>query len=146
MNYKKSELEFHAIATNTTPSIPMAEANVHAGFPNPIDDAYMSPPIDLNKELVKNPASSYIVRVIGDSMIEEGIDEGDLLIVDRSVFATEKDIVVCMIDGEFALKHIVRHEGKLLLKAGNRKYKSILVNNPGDLRIFGVVQWVLKHK
>lgn len=143
---KKPQLKFYAIASNTVPTIPMAAANVHAGFPNPIDDAYMSQPIDLNKELIKNPATSYIVKVIGDSMEGEGIDEGDLLIVDRSLFPTEKDIAVCMIDGEFALKRIVQRNGQVFLISGNPNYKPIRVENMAHLRVFGVVQWVMKKK
>lgn len=148
MSIKKplTQLEFYSITTDSAPCISITEANVHAGFPNPVDDAYLSQPIDLNKELVKNPSTSYIVKVAGDSMIEEGIDEGDLLIVDRSMFPTEKNISVCMIDGEFALKHILQHNGKLLLTAGNHKYEPIVIHNPNDLKVFGVVQWVLKRK
>ncbi|MCQ2132853.1 MAG: translesion error-prone DNA polymerase V autoproteolytic subunit [Bacteroidaceae bacterium] len=143
---KKPQLEFYPIATDTRPTVPMAEVNVHAGFPCPVDDAYMSQPIDLNKELIRNPASSYIVRVAGDSMIDEGIAEGDLLVVDRSILPTEQNVTVCMVDGEFALKRIVQRDGKVLLMPGNAKYAPIEVANPSELRIFGVVVWVMKRK
>ncbi len=76
----------------------------------------------------------------------EGIDEGDLLIVDRSLFPTEKDIAVCMIDGEFALKRIVQRNGQVFLISGNPNYKPIRVENMAHLRVFGVVQWVMKKK
>lgn len=142
----KPQLEFYSIASDTQPTIQMAEVDVHAGFPCPIDDAYMSQPIDLNKELIKNPASSYIVRVAGDSMTDEGIDEGDLLVVDRSILPTEKNITVYMIDGEFALKRIVQKDGRILLMPGNAKYSPIEVANPSELRIFGVVTWIMKRK
>ncbi len=106
----------------------------------------MSQPIDLNKELIKNPASTYLVRVEGDSMIDEGVDSGDLLVVDRSLFPTEKSLSVVMYDGEFALKRIVQKDGHLYLYAGNQKYKPIPVRNTEELRIFGVVVWVMKKK
>ena len=124
----------------------MADVPVHAGFPCPVDDAYMQQPIDLNKELVKHPASSYLVRVVGDSMIDEGIEEGDLLVVDRSLFPSEKTLSICMFQGEFALKRIVQSNGRMLLMSGNPKYKPIEVTNPEELRVFGVVTWVMKKK
>lgn len=139
-------LQFLALATDTQPSITMAETNVHAGFPCPVDDAYMSQPIDLNKELVKHPASSYLVRVIGDSMIDEGVEEGDLLVVDRSLLPTEKTLSVIMYKGEFALKRIVQKDGNVYLMPGNPKYPSIQVNETEELRVFGVVTWVMKKK
>ena len=139
-------LEFYSIATDTEPCVPVMESRVHAGFPCPVDDAYMSQPIDLNKELIKNPATSYIVRVIGDSMIDEGIDEGDLLVVDRSLYPAEKNITVCMVDGEFALKRIIQKDGQIYLKSGNPKYEPIHVQNPDKLQVFGVVRWVMKKK
>lgn len=145
-NKKHPELVFYSIAKDTQPTIPVADIPVHAGFPCPVEDAYMSQPIDLNKELIKHPASSYLVRVVGDSMIEEGIDKGDLLIVDRSIFPTEKNISVIMYEGEFALKRVVQSEGKILLMPGNQKYQPIEVSSPEELRVFGVVAWVIKKK
>lgn len=145
-NTIKNKLTFYSLATDTQPSVPIADVPVHAGFPCPVDDAYMSQPIDLNKELIKNPASTYLVRVEGDSMIDEGVDSGDLLVVDRSLFPTEKSLSVVMYDGEFALKRIVQKDGQLYLYAGNQKYKPILVRNTEELRVFGVVVWVMKKK
>lgn len=145
-NTIKNKLTFYSLATDTQPSVPVAEVPVHAGFPCPVDDAYMSQPIDLNKELIKNPASTYLVRVEGDSMIDEGVDSGDLLVVDRSLFPTEKSLSVVMYDGEFALKRIVQKDGQLYLYAGNQKYEPILVRNTEELRVFGVVVWVMKKK
>ena len=122
------------------------DATVHAGFPSPVQEAYQSQPIDLNKELVKHPATTFIVKVVGDSMIDEGIDDGDMLIVDRDAFPTESNIAVCIVEGEFALKRIVQRKGKVYLMPGNENYPPIEVTNPEDLRVWGVVQWVLKKK
>ncbi len=146
MPKSKPTLQFLTLATDTQPSIAMAETNVHAGFPCPVDDAYMSQPIDLNKELVKHPASSYLVRVIGDSMIDEGVEEGDLLVVDRSLLPTDKTLSVIMYKGEFALKRIVQKDGNVYLMPGNTKYPPIQVNETEELRVFGVVTWVMKKK
>lgn len=146
MKRKKQELEFFTLTSESQPVIPMAEIAVHAGFPCPVDDAYMSQPIDLNKELIAHPASSYIVRVTGNSMIEEGIDEGDILVVDRSLLPTERHISVVMYDGEFALKRIIQRDGKVILMPGNPEYPPIEVAEGSDLRVFGVVAWVMKRK
>ena len=143
---KQPPFEFYPLATDTKPSVRMAEVPVHAGFPCPVDDAYMQQPIDLNAELIKHPAASYIVRVVGDSMIDEGVEEGDLLVVDREMYPTEQNLTICMYNGEFALKRIVQQDGKVLLMSGNKKYKPIEVSNPNDLSIFGVVTWVMKKK
>lgn len=143
---KQSPFEFYPLATDTKPSVPVVEGSVHAGFPCPVDDAYLQQPIDLNKELIKHAASSYLIRVVGDSMIDEGIEEGDLLVVDRALLPTEKNLSICMYNGEFALKRIVQQEGKVLLMSGNKKYKPIEVSNPSELSIFGVVTWVIKKK
>lgn len=144
---KKPQLQFFPIASGTDSHVMLLdEAVVHAGFPSPVEDAYMSQPIDLNKELVDHPATTFIVKVIGDSMIDEGIDQGDMLIVDRSLFPTERNIAVCMFDGEFALKRIVQRDGKVFLVSGNAQYPPIEIPHPDTLRVWGVVRWVLKRK
>lgn len=138
---------FSPIATDSPLRVQFLEdAFVHAGFPSPVEDAYMSQPIDLNRELVSHPATTYIMRAIGDSMIDEGIDEGDMIVVDRSLYATERNISVCMYEGEFALKRIVQREGRVFLHSGNPAYPPIEVSNPNELRVWGVVTWVMKKK
>lgn len=146
-NAPKPQLEFYSVVTESDTRVQLIEeALVHAGFPSPVDDAYMSQPIDLNKELVDHPATTFIVKVVGDSMIDEGIDQGDMLVVDRSLFPTEQSIAVCMYEGEFALKRIVQREGRVFLMSGNKEYPPIEVPNSDDLRVWGVVRWVMKRK
>lgn len=146
-NAPKPQLEFYSVVTESDSRVQLIEeALVHAGFPSPVDDAYMSQPIDLNKELVDHPATTFIVKVVGDSMIDEGIDQGDMLVVDRSLFPTEQSIAVCMYEGEFALKRIVQREGRVFLMSGNKEYPPIEVPNSDDLRVWGVVRWVMKRK
>ena len=79
--------------------------SVHAGFPSPAQD-YMNTFIDLNKELVRHPAATFYARVVGDSMVDAGVEEGDVLVVDKAIEPQEGDMAVCFIDGEFALKFI----------------------------------------
>lgn len=147
MNTKKPKIEIYPIVQDSKSRVKLIEdATVHAGIPSPVQEAYQSQPIDLNKELVKHPATTFIVKVVGDSMIDEGIDDGDMLIVDRDAFPTESNIAVCIVEGEFALKRIVQRKGKVYLMPGNENYPPIEVTNPEDLRVWGVVQWVLKKK
>jgi|GEM_PF-6648748 len=83
----------------------MAESTVHAGFPSPAQD-YMSGGIDLNKEIVRHPEATFYVRVTGDSMIDAGISDGDVLVVDRSLEPRNGAIAVCFIDGEFLVRRL----------------------------------------
>ena len=85
--------------------MPEDKPSVHAGFPSPAQD-YMNSFIDLNKELVRHPAATFFARVVGDSMVDAGVEEGDVLVVDKSLEPQEGDMAVCFIDGEFALKYI----------------------------------------
>src|SRR4051812_39684394 len=78
---------------------------ISAGFPSPAND-YIEQSIDLNRELIKNPSATFFGRVKGMSMKDAGIDEGDILIVDKSVTASDGMIAVCFLDGEFTLRRI----------------------------------------
>ena len=82
-----------------------AEDGIRAGFPSPAQD-YSSDAIDLNKELIRHPATTFYARAVGDSMKNCGIDDGDLLVIDKSIEPQEGDVVVAVIDGEFTLKRI----------------------------------------
>ena len=77
--------------------------SVVAGFPSPAEQ-YMEPPLDLNELLVKRPAATYFVRVSGDSMIGAGINDGDILVVDRSLRPADGDIIIACVDGDFTVK------------------------------------------
>lgn len=142
-----TQLEFYPIEKHSKKRVSIVDASeVHAGFPSPVQDAYLNPPIDLNQELVTHPATTFVVRVVGDSMVEEGIDSGDLLLVDRSLYPSQKDLTVCMVNDEFCIKRIVQRGNKVFLKSGNRKYPPIEVFPSMNLTIWGVVTWVLKKK
>lgn len=145
---KRPELELlGTIAQDAGTSVQYLENTiVHAGFPCPVDAAYQAQPIDLNTELVPHPATTYLMKAAGDSMIEEGIDEGDMLVIDRSLFAASQKVCVVMYDGEFALKHVVEKEDGIYLVPGNKAYAPIRVTKPDELLIWGVVTWVLKKK
>lgn len=103
--------------------IQMAMEGIHAGFPSPAQD-YMTGVIDLNKELVKHPESTFYGRVVGDSMIDAGICEGDVLVIDKSLEPSEGDMCVCFVDGEFALKFVSFHEPSAGAGAGAAAFGS----------------------
>ena len=94
--------------------------SVVAGFPSPAEQ-YQEPPLDLNELLVKRPAATYFVRVEGDSMEDEGIRHGDLLVVDRSLRPASGDIIIASLGGDFTVKRYRRDkDGVRLQKHGDR--------------------------
>ncbi len=109
---EEQNIQFRIIEsdTNSNVEIPVAGSNVSAGFPSPADD-YLEQPLDLNKYLIRNPSSTFFVRVAGESMKDVGSNDGDLLVVDKSVEVYDGCIAVSVIDGEFTLKR-VRFEKK----------------------------------
>ena len=121
----------------------LVEQGISAGFPSPADD-FKEIRISLDKELVKNQESTFYARVCGDSMFGAGIDDGDLLIIDRSLNPENGRIAVCYIDGDFTVKRIVKENGKLYLKAENKKYKPIKLEEENELIIWGIVEYVIK--
>lgn len=128
---------------------PMAEEGIHAGFPSPAS-GYMTGCIDLNRELVKHPAATFYGRVVGDSMIDAGVEEGDILVIDRALEAKDGDMAVCFVDGEFTLKTIdfcgvsPTEAKELWLRPANKTYKPIRVSIENDFTIWGVVSYVIK--
>ena len=118
--------------------IPLLNDSVSAGFPSPADD-YTEENIDLNEHLISNPFSTFFLRVKGDSMINAGIKDKDLIIVDKSLIAKPGDIVIAMIDGEFTIKRLSIKNDELYLKAENHNYPNFSFKNHIDVQIWGVV-------
>ena len=116
---------------------PLAIETISAGFPSPAED-YIELGIDLNKYLIKNPISTFFLRVSGNSMNNAGIYNNDLLIIDRSINATPGRIVVALIDGEFTLKRLIKKENNYYLKADKENYPAINLYEYIDIQIWGV--------
>ena len=112
--------------------------SVVAGFPSPAEQ-YLEPPLDLNELLVKRPAASFFVRVSGDSMIGEGIHDGDLLVVDRSLRPASGDVIIACIDGEFTVKTYRRDKNGLRLEPANPSFPVIHIKPGQELDYFGKV-------
>lgn len=123
--------------------IPLSDERVAAGFPSPAED-YASMSLDLNKELIKNPASTFYARVSGLSMVDEGINDGDLLVIDKSIVPFDGCLAVCYIDGEFTIKRFEKHNGYGLLVPANKEFKPIKVTADNDFCIWGVVTYLIK--
>lgn len=126
--------------------LPYADLGVQAGFPSPAQD-YLNESIDLNHELVRHPASTFYARVSGDSMIGDGIDSGDLLVIDRSIEPADGDLAVCCVDGDFTLKRISLRDNLIWLIPSNEAFDPILVTPENKFEVWGVVTHTIKqHK
>ena len=116
---------------------------VPAGFPSPAQDCD-SDSIDLNRELISSPASTFCARVTGDSMVGCGIADGDLLIIDKSLAPADGNIAVCFIDGEFTVKRLSIKADGIYLVPANSHYPSLKVNEGSNFQVWGVVSHIIK--
>ncbi len=121
----------------------MAQSSISAGFPSPAEDQ-MELKLDLNRELIRNPASTFFARVSGVSMIDDGVGDGDLLLIDKSVEPYDGCLAVCYIDGEFTLKRFRDFGDHAMLMPANKNYKPIKVTSDNDFMIWGVVRYLIK--
>lgn len=124
--------------------IPMATSKVQAGFPSPAE-GYEEERIDLADILITNKASTYCVRVKGNSMIDANIFPDDVLVVDKSLEATHGKIVIAVVDGEFTVKTLYSKDGIVKLIPANSEYPEIILTSEQELNIWGVVSYII-HK
>lgn len=136
-------MEIHAIDTQLDLALPYADGGIKAGFPSPAQD-YMESAIDLNKELIRHPASTFYGRVKGDSMIDAAVNDGDILVIDKSLEPQDGDMAVCFVDGEFTIKYIKIEKDVVWLQPANSSYKPIKVTIDNDFLIWGVVTYCIK--
>jgi len=122
--------------------LPLFLVPVSAGFPSPAED-YIEGRLDLNQYLIRNPAATFFVKVSGRSMIDAGIQDGDMLIVDRSLQAIDKKVVIAVVNGELAVRRISTEGGRLALIAENRDYKPMQVEEDMGFEVWGVVTNVI---
>jgi len=119
------------------------ETGISAGFPSPSDDLVENR-ISLDEELIKNKETTFYAKVRGQSMIDAGLDDNDLLVIDRSLEPSNNKIAVCLLDGEFTVKRL-RVEGKeVWLQPENPDYPIINITNDNDFIIWGIVTNVIK--
>ncbi len=118
--------------------IPLYGHKVSAGFPSPADD-YVEDQLDFNQLLVHSKSATFFLRVKGDSMINAGIHDGDIIVVDRSIEPIDRSIVVAVVDGEFTVKRLALCNGVTELHAENPKNAPICFKEGQELTIWGVV-------
>lgn len=123
-------------------ALPLYSNTVQAGFPSPADD-YIECRLDLNTHLIKHPAATFFVKARGDSMLNAGIQSGDILVVDRSLEATHGKIVIAALNGELTVKRLHRQHGTVRLMAENPAYQPIEITQELDMVIWGVVTYVI---
>jgi len=139
----KNKLTFFKPDFESEIRIPFSEDGVSAGFPSPALD-FMETSIDLNKALSENPLATFYIRVEGNSMVNAGIDDKDVLVVDRSLEPQNGKIAICYIDGGFTVKRIKRDKDALWLMPENEKYAPIKVGEENQFLVWGIVTYVIK--
>jgi DNA polymerase V len=125
-------------------TLPMFGHKVRAGFPSPADD-YVEAFLDLNEHLIEHKDATFFVQATGDSMTGAGIQEGNLLVVDRALEARHGDIVIAVIDGELTVKRLEKRRGKIRLVAENPDYAAIEFKEGQELTIWGIVTSVIQR-
>ena len=120
--------------------------SIRAGFPSPAED-YMNDSLDFNRDLIRNPEATFYGQVEGDSMIDAGICDGDIAVIDRSIEAEHGDVVVGYIDREFTVKFLDltrKKDGWIELRPANESFKPIRIDEDSNFRVWGVVIWTIK--
>ena len=140
-------IDIKTLAYSSAIKIPLVTSNVPAGFPSPADD-YIEDVIDLNKHLVNHPSATFFVKVKGDSMEGANINDGDILIVDRSLKAKSGSIVIAVVDGELTVKRLRQlskgSSKEIFLVPENNNYPDIAITSD-RFEIWGVVSYII-HK
>ncbi len=126
-------------------ALPFA-TEIRAGFPS-VAEGYENSSIDFNRDLIRHPEATFYGRVYGDSMIDAGICDGDIAVIDRSVEAVNGDIVVAFVNNEFTIKYLdTSHlsEGYIELRPANADFRPIRIMQSDRFKVWGVVVWTIK--
>lgn len=120
--------------------------SIRAGFPSPAED-YLTESLDFNRDLIKHPEATFYGQVEGDSMINAGICDGDIAVIDRSIEAEHGDVVVGYIDREFTVKFLDlthKKDGWIELRPANDSFTPIRIDEDSNFRVWGVVIYTIK--
>jgi DNA polymerase V len=131
-------------ASNFPLEAPLLRGNVKAGFPSPAEDLGAQR-IDLAQLLIKHTQATYFLRASGHSMIEAGIFDNDILVVDKAIKPRHNHIVVAIVDGDFTVKQLYQRAGRIKLKAANQTYPDITPKDGQTIEIWGVVTSSIKQ-
>jgi DNA polymerase V len=140
MNQK---IQFFLPDLENTVELTYISSGIKAGFPSPAAD-FDESKISLDNVLVKNKEATFYAKASGNSMTGAGIDDGDILVVDRSLEPQNNKIAICFIDGEFTVKRIKSENEEVYLMPENKNYKPIKISEENDLIIWGIVTYVIK--
>ena len=136
-------IDFYSADISTALPLPFVDSGIAAGFPSPAED-YIDLALDLNKELIDNPSSTFYGRVKGHSMKDAGIADGDVLVIDKARETVSGKTAVCFIDGEFTLKKIKLAGSRLFLMPANDAFEPIEVTEENDFIVWGIVTYIIK--
>ncbi|MGJ8659319.1 LexA family protein [Cellulophaga fucicola] len=139
----KSNLTFFSIDASENKQTIFIDTGISAGFPSPADD-FKENRISLDKELIKNPEATFFARVSGESMTGAGLENNDLLVIDRSLEPSHNKIAICFLDGEFTVKRLKVKNNTVWLQPENPNYKPIKVTEDNNFVIWGIVTNVIK--
>ena len=137
------KLIFFKPDTQNKKYFPLASEGVSAGFPSPAED-FKELKISIDQEVVKNESATFFARVDGQSMQGAGLDDGDLIVIDRSKEPENGKIAVCFIDGEFTVKRLKVEDDCIYLMPENSRYRALKVTSENQLIIWGIVTYVVK--
>jgi len=119
------------------------DSGISAGFPSPAED-FKEQRLSLDKELIKNKEATFFARVSGESMVGAGLDDNDLLVIDRSIEPKNNKIAVCFLDGEFTVKRLRISSQEMWLEPENPNYPIIKITEENNFIIWGIVTYVIK--
>jgi len=140
----KKNITFFLPDFENTNELPFISGGIKAGFPSPAAD-FDESKISLDNVLVKNREATFYAKASGTSMIGAGIDDGDIMVIDRSLEPQNKKIAICLIDGEFTVKRIKIEKDAVYLMPENNNYQPIKVTDENELVIWGIVTYVIKN-
>lgn len=139
----KKKLNFFIPNSDNKLDAILINAGISAGFPSPAGD-FKQERISLDKELIKNKEATFFARVSGESMINAGLEDGDLIVIDRSIEPANNKIAVCFVEGEFTVKRLIVKKDRVWLQPENSSYKPLEVKDEDRLIIWGIVTNVIK--
>jgi DNA polymerase V len=140
----KKNITFFLPDFENTNELPFISGGIKAGFPSPAAD-FDESKISLDNVLVKNREATFYAKASGTSMIGAGIDDGDIMVIDRSLEPQNNKIAICLIDGEFTVKRIKIEKDAVYLMPENNNYQPIKVTDENELVIWGIVTYVIKN-
>lgn len=140
---KFAKITFFLPDTKRGLELPFISAGIKAGFPSPAAD-FDETRVSIDQIVVKHKEATFYAKASGNSMIGAGIDDGDILVIDRSLEARDGKIAVCFVDGEFTVKRIKVEQDCVYLVPENPKFEPIKVTEENELIVWGIVTHVVK--